>query len=190
MRTVLSSRGGSPFPPRNKTSLTGTLGYPEGKPFLQWRRAKEKGSFNQVNARKNPARNGHASEQRRGRATLPAAYGRQSSNTRSGKTGQGVSSVCSRSTETAAPFSPAFECTRTSHLFRKNRNCPYCSFYHNLIHLLFFQQYPVFFIIFTTFSSFFPSFSLKKPFHPLHSPFSGMRFNFFWENIDKPSENS
>ena len=66
----------------------------------------------------------------------------------------------------------------------------YCSFYHNLIHSLLFQQYLVFFIIFAILSSFFFSSSLKTPFYPPHSHFSDMMFNFFWENIDKPSENS
>ena len=123
---------------------------------------------------------------------LPAVCGRRGRQGRHRTQTQANQARRDAGTETTAPTLPVPGCTRMSRLSRKSRSCHplYCSFYHNLFYFLFFQQYPVFFIVFAILSSFFPSFSLKRHFHPPDSPFSGMRFNFFWENIDKPSENS
>ena len=153
----------------------GTQGCPDRRNFLRRQRAKGKLRINHVDTRKKLARRGRISTPLRKRASCPpyTVYGR-------------------RGTETTAPTLPVPGCTRTSRLSRNSRSCHplYCSFYHNLFYFLFFQQYSVFFIVFAILSSFFPSFSLKRHFRPPYSPFSGMRFNFFWENIDKPSKNS
>lgn len=69
MRTVLFSAADHPFPRQTRRRSRERRVPPTEALFLQWRRAKGKGRLNQVNARKRPARNGLASEQRQGRVT-------------------------------------------------------------------------------------------------------------------------